>query len=80
MPLTYTNPKGDAVRTAQTQAGSNPLAGLTVTQALAWIDNNVTDLATARTALKQMAKVLFILDRRVDRLEAALQAYQQNKR
>ncbi len=78
MPVTISTPKGDAVRAAQTQAGANPLNGLTVTQALAWIDSNVTDLASARTALKQIVKVVFIQERRIDRLEAAVQAYRQS--
>lgn len=78
MPAQFSTPKGDALRTAKTQAGTNPLDGLTVTQALTWIDSNVTDLPSARTALKQMVKTLFILDRRVDRLEAALQQYRQS--
>lgn len=77
MPIQITSTQGDAVRTAQTQAGANPLDGLTVTQALAWIDANVTDLATAKTALKQMVKVIFIQERRIDRIEAAVQAYRQ---
>lgn len=80
MPIQITTNKGNAVRTAQTQAGANPLDNLTVTQALAWIDANVTDLASARTALKQMVKVVFIQERRIARLEAALQQYQQSKR
>lgn len=80
MPLTVTTNAGDAVRAAQTQAGANPLENLTVTQALAWIDANVTDLASARTGMKHIVKYLFIQKRRNDRLEAALQQYQQNKR
>jgi len=80
MPIQITTNTGDAIRTAQTQAGANPLENLTVTQALAWIDANVTDLASARTGMKHMVKYLFIQKRRIDRLEAALQAYQQSKR
>lgn len=79
MPIQITTTSGDAVRAAQTQAGANPLENLTVTQALAWIDANVTDLASARTGMKHIVKYLFIQKRRIDRLEAALQRYQQNR-
>lgn len=77
MPIQITTNTGNAIRTAQSQAGANPLDGLTVTQALAWIDANVTDLASARTGMKHMVKYLFIQKRRIDRLEAAVQQYRQ---
>ena len=77
MPIQITTNTGDSIRTAQTQAGANPLDNLTVTQALAWIDANVTDLASARTGMKHMVKYLFIQKRRIDRLEAAVQQYRQ---
>lgn len=77
MPIQLSTNTGDAVRAAQTQAGANPLDNLTVTQALAWIDANVTDLASARTGMKHMVKYLFIQKRRIDRLEAAVQQYRQ---
>jgi hypothetical protein len=58
--------------TAKTESGTNPLDNLTVAQALAWIDANVTDLASARTALKQVVKVLGIHERRLRMIERAL--------
>lgn len=77
MPVTFTNASGDALRTAKTQAGTNPLDGLTLAQIDAWIVANVTDLASAKTALRQMAKLVAIHERRLDRIEAALKAYRQ---
>lgn len=80
MPVTFSTAKGDALRTAKTQAGANPIDGLTVQQALTYLQNNVTDLASAKTYMRELTKVVFIQERRLDRIEAALQAYQQNKR
>lgn len=54
-------PEGDRLRQDQGSAVNNPLDTLTLAQALTWIDNNVADLASARTALKQLAKLVFVL-------------------
>lgn len=58
--------------TAVTQAGANPLNGITVTQALTWIDANVTDLASAKVALKHMVKVIGVQERRLRIVERML--------
>jgi hypothetical protein len=72
MPFQGTTPEGQAQRQAQADAGTNPFDALTLVQALAWIDANVTDLASARTALKQAAKMIFIQKRRIDKIESHL--------
>lgn len=41
------------------------LAAMTPAEAAAWVDANVTTIATARTALRRMVKVLCILARRL---------------
>ncbi len=65
--VTITTPQGDALRTDQAAAGSNPLDKITLAQALTWVDANVTDLASAKVALKQIVKALFMLKREVER-------------
>ncbi len=59
--ITITTPEGDALRQAQQAAAGNPIDNLTLPDALSWIDANVVDLPSARAALKQMAKILFVL-------------------
>jgi len=39
--------------------------GASPKQAAAWIDANVTDIATAKLVLKSMAKAIITLDRRL---------------
>ncbi len=46
------------------------LDGLTYPQAEAWIETNVTSLATAKTALKQLTKLVFMLQADQTRLKA----------
>jgi hypothetical protein len=58
---TITTSEGDALRQSQQAAASNPIDGLTLAEALAWIDTNVVDLPSARAALKQLAKILFVV-------------------
>ncbi len=65
--VTITTPAGDALRADQAAAASNPFDGITLAQALTWVDNNVTDLASAKVALKQIVKALFMLKREVER-------------
>ena len=43
---------------------SSVFAGVTPARAETWIDNNVTDLASAKNALKKIVKVLLYLVRR----------------
>lgn len=64
-----TTSAGDTYRTYKTQAGANPLEGLTVTQAVNWIDSNVTDLPSAKVALKHIIKALFVLKAEINRLK-----------
>jgi hypothetical protein len=59
--VTISSADGDALRHSQRAATENPLYGATLTEALAWIDNAVVDLAGARIALKQLAGMLFVL-------------------
>lgn len=54
-------PEGDRLRQDEAAAVNNPLETLTLAQALTWIDNNVTDLASARAGLKHLAKLVFVL-------------------
>jgi hypothetical protein len=65
-----TSPEGDARRQAVADAGPNLLDMMTLSQALDWIDANVTNLATAIVALKHVVRYLFIVERRLDELEA----------
>ena len=58
--VTASTPEGDAFRQTQAAAANNPLDALTLAQALAWIDGNVTDLQSARTALKHLTKLIFL--------------------
>jgi hypothetical protein len=59
--VSITTSEGDALRQSQQTGASNPLETLSLAQALTWIDANVTDLNSARLALKQLAKLLFVL-------------------
>lgn len=61
-----------ALATAKTEAGINPLDNLTVAEALAWIEANVIDLPSAKTALKQAVKIFAIHERRLRIIERAL--------
>lgn len=51
------------------EADNDPLLkqfrGASPKQAAAWIDSNVTDIATAKLVLKSMAKAIITLDRRI---------------
>ncbi len=76
MPLQTTTPEGDAIRQAQTDAGANPISALTLAQALAYLQTNVTDLPTAKVYLGHLTKLLFIEKRRNDRLEQTLKKIQ----
>lgn len=58
-----------ALRNAASQKGTTPLDGMTVAQADAWITANVTDLATNKTALRLIVKLLFWLAARITALE-----------
>ncbi len=59
--VTITTSEGDTLRQSLQAGASNPLDPLTLAQALTWIDSNATDLNSARIALKQLTKLVFIL-------------------
>jgi hypothetical protein len=67
--VSITTTEGETLRQAQqtAQTTGNPLDSLTLAQALAWIDTNVADLASARAALKHLAKLLFVMRAEVHR-------------
>ena len=46
---------------ASSDARKHVFATLTAAQATAWIDNNVTNLASAKTALKRLAEMIIYL-------------------
>jgi hypothetical protein len=60
-------PTKDELDTASARADSQvqALATMSPAEAAAWIDANVTDLPSARAALRRMAKILCILARRI---------------
>lgn len=70
--VTVSTVEGDALRQARSAAGTNPLDNLTMAQALAWVDANVTDLPSARNALKHLLKIILILRADLDRTKSGL--------
>jgi hypothetical protein len=70
--VTVTTAQGDALRQARTAVGSNPIDNLTMAQALAWVDANVTDLPSARNALKHLVKLILILRADLERTKSGL--------
>lgn len=79
MPLQVSTPEGQAVRTASTQTGSTPLDGMTVSQVDAWINANVTDLASAKTALRIIGKLLFLIFAQLRQIQAELKQIKESK-
>ncbi len=67
MAIQISTPEGNALRQAKTDAGTNPVDSLTLAQALVYLQNNVTDLASAKAYLAQLTKVLFVLRAEVQR-------------
>jgi hypothetical protein len=65
--VTVSTHEGTALRQAQIAAAGNPLDGLTLPQALTWIDSNVSDLASARTTLKHLVKLIFVIKAEANR-------------
>jgi hypothetical protein len=65
--ITIKTPQGDAFRADQAVAADNPLQGLTLAQALAWIEANPADPVSLQEALKQVLKSLFMLQREIER-------------
>jgi len=58
--VTISTAAGDAFRQTQSAAANNPLDSLTLSQALTFIDTNVTDLNSARQVLKHLTKLIFL--------------------
>lgn len=61
MPVQGTNPQGSTARQTTSDAGTgpaNPLLNVTVAQAEAWIDTNVTSLAGAVVAFKKLIRLV----------------------
>lgn len=67
--IRVSTPAGAALRDGKADS-STPLDALTVKQALNWLDTNVTDLASARTALKHLTRLIFTLRAERDRKES----------
>jgi hypothetical protein len=67
--ITIETEAGKKLRADQVTATTvgEPLKRLTLAEALTWVETNVTDLASARNALKEIAKVLFLLQGEVRR-------------
>ncbi len=61
MPIQITTPAGEAARKAKTDAGTNPIDNLTLAQALTYLQNNVTDLPSAKMYLAHLTKLVFVL-------------------
>ncbi len=61
MAIQISTPEGNALRQAKTDAGTNPIDNLTLAQALAYLQNNVTDLNSAKVYLAHLTKLVFIL-------------------
>lgn len=63
-PENQTQMDADLADLAQAQAikdeelSSNPLSNITLVQAEAWIESNVTDLASAKVAMKKLVKLI----------------------
>jgi len=47
------------------EVSASPLDGITFDQAVAYIETNVTDLASAKTVLKKLAKAILILNKKI---------------
>lgn len=60
-------PSKDQVDAAAARADTNvqALAGMSPAEAAQWIDTNVVDFASAKIALRRMAKILCVLARRL---------------
>ncbi len=61
MAIQISTSQGNAARQAKADAGTNPVDGLTLAQALTYLQNNVTDLASAKVYLAHLTKLVFVL-------------------
>jgi hypothetical protein len=64
--------EGAAARADKRAASGGIFENATYTQADAWIEANVTSLATAKTALKQLLKLCYINNIEIRRLKARM--------
>lgn len=65
-------PEGEAARADTLAASGGVFDTFTYQQVDQWIETNVTSLATAKTALKQLAKLVFINHAEIVRLKARI--------
>lgn len=67
--ITIETEEGKKLRADQVTiaAAGEALSRLTLAEALTWVETNVTDLASARNALKEIVKALFVLRGKVRR-------------
>lgn len=63
--VTVSSDSGQKLRQIDRQGQPNPLSDLTA--ALAWIDSNVTDVASARVALKHLTRLIHRIAADVER-------------
>lgn len=79
-PVTTVNGNSVSVKSAEQEAiratGIAALSSLTPAQVMTWFDNNVTDIASARTAFKQLARITLRLDRDMTEVKAAIRLLQ----
>ncbi len=54
------------------QAASRPLATMSITEAINWINANVTNVSGAQTALRELAKEVFLNRAKIDIIAQAL--------
>lgn len=65
-------PEGAATRADRQAARGGIFDKITYAEADAWIETNVTSLATAKTALKQLLKLCYINHAEIVRLKARI--------
>jgi hypothetical protein len=61
MAIQISTPEGNVLRQAKADAGTNPVDALTLAQVLTYLQNNVTDINSAKAYLAQLTKILFVL-------------------
>lgn len=64
--------EGAAARADKQAAAGGALEGITYPQAEQWLETNVTSLATAKTALKHIVRMLFIQQAEINRLKTRM--------
>lgn len=69
MPYQFTKTEGDKLRTAKADSAYQAIENMTPSQVEAYINTNVTTLASAKTVMIIMAKLLLLLLHEVRRRE-----------